>query len=74
MGYSIGDFAQLLGYLKAAYQRYENGTRPLPKDALKNVQDAQKRDVKFFRELPRRVDKELRGKMVPNDAREGDWS
>jgi len=73
MHYSIAEFAELLGYPKATYQCYENGTRPLPEGILKKAQDAQKRDVKFFKELPKRLDKELEGKMIPNEAKKGDW-
>lgn len=67
------EFAELLGYKKATYQCYENGTRPLPDEILKNAQAAQKRDVKFFREMPKRVDEALEGKAVPNEARKGEW-
>jgi transcriptional regulator with XRE-family HTH domain len=68
MRYSIAEFAELLGLKKATYQGYESGRRPLPKEVLKNAQAAQKREVKFFKGLPARVDSALKGKPTPNEA------
>jgi transcriptional regulator with XRE-family HTH domain len=73
MHYSIAEFAELLGYPKATYQCYENGTRPLPEGILKIAQDAKNRDVKFFKDLPKRLDKLLKNVIVPNDAKRGEW-
>ena len=73
MHYSIAEFGELLGLKKATYQCYENGTRPMPEKVLTDARAAQKRDVKFFKELPKRIDRALKGKAVPNEARKGEW-
>lgn len=73
MGYTFQDFADLLGLPFGTYSSYEQGHRPVPKDILKNAQEAQKRDVKFFKTLPKRVDEALGGKAVPNEARKNEW-
>lgn len=73
MHYSIADFAELLGLKKATYQCYENGTRPMPKNLVAEAQEAQKRDAKFFKELPKRLNRELKDVIIPNEARKGDW-
>jgi transcriptional regulator with XRE-family HTH domain len=71
MGYSVAEFAELLGLLKPTYQGYESGRRPMPATLLKQAQDAEKREKKFFKDLPKRVDKALAGKGVPNEAVRG---
>lgn len=68
MGYSIAEFAELLALPKSTYQCYENHTRPLPEEVLKNILEARERDVKFFKNLPLSVDKALKGRGVPNAA------
>lgn len=73
MGYSIAEFAELLGLNYDTYRSYDSGHRPLPTEVLKNIQDAKNRDVKFFSSLPARVDKALGKKGCPNAARVGEW-
>lgn len=68
MRYSIAEFAELLGLKKPTYQGYDEGSRPTPKHVLKNAQEAQKREVKFFTELPQRVDENLPPGGCPNAA------
>lgn len=73
MGYTFQDFAELIGIPFGTYSSYEQGHRPVPIKVLTDAVEAQKRDVKFFKELPKRVDEALRGKAVPNEARKGEW-
>lgn len=73
MRYSFSEFAELLGVPYGSYTSYESGHRPLPDKVLDDARAAQQRDRKFFKELPKRVDKELAGKGVPNECRAGEW-
>lgn len=73
MGYSMQEFAELLGLKKSTYQGYESGRRPTPSHVMRAARDAQSRERRFFRDLPKRVDAALNGRPVPNDARSGEW-
>ena len=73
MGYSIEEFAELLALKKPTYYGYETGMRRTPPCVLTEAREAQKRDKRFFKELPKRVDAELKGRPVPNAALPGEW-
>jgi len=73
MKYSIGEFAKLLGILKPTYQGYDSGNSRTPEKLLREAQDAQKRDSRFFKELPLRVDEALGPNGCPNAARKSEW-
>ncbi len=73
MNYTVRDFAALLGLPAPTYQGYEDGRRKTPEHVLIDARAAQKREVEFFRNLPKRVDKALAGKGVPNERRRGEW-
>ena len=73
MRYGFQDFADLLGLPLGTYSSYEQGHRAVPAKVLTDAREAQKRDVKFFKELPKRIDRALKGKAVPNEARRGEW-
>lgn len=73
MNYSIRDFAELLGVPFGTYCNYESGRRPTPPHIFEAAQEAHRREKEFFKRLPKRVDKALAGKGVPNDALPGTW-
>lgn len=70
---SVAEFAELLGLEKSTYQGYETGRRKTPPDVLRTAREAEKINNKFFKEMPKRIDKALAGKGVPNVARNVPW-
>ena len=76
MGYTVRDFAELLGYRDtqfSTYQGYDAGTSPTPKHVLNEARAAQKRDKRFFKTMGSRVDEALQWRGVPNEAIKGEW-
>jgi transcriptional regulator with XRE-family HTH domain len=73
MGYSVEEFAELLGLKKPTYYGYESSKRRTPPHVLAEARAAQKRDKKFFKELPKRIDTALAWNAVPNECRAGEW-
>lgn len=58
LGYSIRDFAELIGCNASSYQCYEEGRRKTPASVVKEAKKALKRDRNFFyKQLPERIAK-----------------
>jgi len=70
---SVAEFAELLGLEKSTYQGYESRRRKTPPDMILKAQEAERLNTKFFKELPKRIDKALGGRGVPNVARNVPW-
>ncbi len=60
MKYSVREFAELLGLNPATYQGYEYGRRQAPQQVIDDAKAAYRRDVAFFKELPKRVDEAIK--------------
>ena len=73
LGYSIRDFAELIGCNASSYQCYEEGRRKTPETVLQAAQAAHSRDKYFFgKHLDESIKFHARG-GVPNEAKKGDW-
>ena len=56
LGYSIRDFAELIGCNASSYQCYEEGRRKTPDHIIQEAKAALKRDKHFFtKDLPDRI-------------------
>jgi transcriptional regulator with XRE-family HTH domain len=68
MGYSISEMAACLKLKKATYQCYENGERKAPEWVLGQMKYYQDVDRQFMKDMPKRIDKVLKGKMILSEA------
>jgi DNA-binding transcriptional regulator YiaG len=57
MGYSVRNFAELLGHKPSTFQHCESGRRPAQYDQmLEEAKAAMARDQRFFDGLPERIE------------------
>jgi transcriptional regulator with XRE-family HTH domain len=73
LGYSIAEFAELLGLPKATLQCYDNDTRAIPLEIILKAEEELRWDAQFFKGMPGRIDKELGPNGCPNLARPGQF-
>lgn len=60
MGYSIAEMAESLGFGKATFQGYDNGTRAAPEGLLDRMKAIQQANAAFMAGIAERVDERLK--------------